>query len=105
MIVIAHRGLLDGPNKLLENSPIQIKKCIDEGYDVEIDLRYEHGKLYLGHDLAQYEITFEFLLSYKNNLWIHCKDAESLFFMQQKNKGFVKQITHFRIRLQYIFRS
>lgn len=88
MLIISHRGLLNGPNKDIENHPEQIQKCIDIGYDVEVDLRYKDGLLYLGHDFAQYEISFEWLTSRKNTLWIHCKDAETLFFMSDKNKGF-----------------
>jgi glycerophosphoryl diester phosphodiesterase len=38
MKLIAHRGLTDGPNKDLENSPEQILKAIDQGFDCEIDL-------------------------------------------------------------------
>ena len=42
MRLIAHRGNLNGPNPLVENDPQRITYCIDEGYDVEIDVRYDH---------------------------------------------------------------
>ena len=35
---IAHRANIGGPNSEVENKPEQIDKCIDQGYDVEIDL-------------------------------------------------------------------
>ena len=38
MKLIAHRGNTNGPNPETENCPQQIKNCIDQGYDVEIDL-------------------------------------------------------------------
>tara|TARA_B100000287_G_scaffold109810_1_gene102162 strand:+ start:1319 stop:1624 length:306 start_codon:yes stop_codon:yes gene_type:complete len=52
MRLIAHRGNLNGPNPLVENDPQRITYCIDEGYDVEIDVRYDHhtNMLWLGHD-------------------------------------------------------
>ena len=88
MIIISHRGLLDGPNYQLENKPEQIEKCISLGYDVEIDLRCENDKLYLGHDKPQYEISFEWLCHNRTSLWIHCKNPQSLFYMMDKNKDF-----------------
>jgi len=73
MIYIAHRGNIDGPNPLLENSPEYIQEAINRGYDVEIDLRVINGRLWLGHDYPQYKITKKWLLERKNNLWIHAK--------------------------------
>lgn len=78
MKIIAHRGLLDGPDVALENHPIIIELAISLGYDVEIDLRYENNTFYLGHDIAQYEISEEWLHERKNYLWIHCKDVAAL---------------------------
>ena len=40
MKLIAHRGNINGPNPETENTVNQIDKCIEEGYDVEIDLWY-----------------------------------------------------------------
>ena len=39
MIIISHRGNLDGPDKERENNPHFIDDCITKGFDVEIDLR------------------------------------------------------------------
>ena len=39
MILIAHRGNIDGPNPEMENNPQYIDKAIDSGYNVEIDVR------------------------------------------------------------------
>lgn len=70
--IISHRGNLDGKNIELENNPEQIKKVLNMGFDVEIDLRIKNNKLYLGHDEPQYEIDKDFL--FLEGLWIHCKD-------------------------------
>jgi hypothetical protein len=74
MRIISHRGNLDGRNIYLENSTDYILRAIELGFDVEIDLWYENNKFYLGHDLPQYEIDIEWIISLKNNLWVHCKN-------------------------------
>ena len=80
MKLIAHRGNIHGPNEELENNPNQIDKCIELGYDVEIDLRYDElsKNIWLGHDLPQYPITWDWLNQRYDKLWIHCKDFISL---------------------------
>ncbi len=81
MKLIAHRGNLDGPNILEENKPGYIIKCIEEGFDCEIDVRYLDGKLFLGHDNPDYLIDINFLLKYKDFLWIHCKNINALNYL------------------------
>ncbi len=76
MKLIAHRGLTDGPNKSLENQPQHIKSALDQGFDCEVDLWVFDGRLYLGHDGPQYNITEEFLK--QPGLWIHCKHLPAL---------------------------
>lgn len=84
MRYIAHRGLLEGPNKDKENHPDQIAIAIESGFDCEIDVYFTNGKLYLGHDNPQYEINECWLRH--TNLWIHCKNIEALmYFNQYKN--------------------
>ena len=78
MIIISHRGNLDGPDKERENNPHFIDDCITKGFDVEIDLRTLNGELFLGHDAPEYKTDIEWLLERKKNLWIHTKDYESL---------------------------
>ena len=41
MKLIAHRANINGPDSSTENSPDQIDKCIEQGYDVEVDIRYD----------------------------------------------------------------
>lgn len=78
MILIAHRGLYDGPDKAKENHPDQIKDALKNGYHVEIDIRRINKKLFLGHDEPQYEIKDKFIDPRKT--WIHCKNLEALYY-------------------------
>lgn len=77
MRMIAHRGLLKGPDKTLENKPEQIEKVLQKGIDCEIDVWSIYGKWFLGHDEPQYEIPASFLG--KQGLWIHCKNLDALY--------------------------
>jgi hypothetical protein len=86
MKIIAHRGNLNGPNFLTENSPDQINLCISKGYDVEIDVWYIDENFYLGHDKPIYKISFSYLLERKEWLWIHCKNQDALY--KFNNLGF-----------------
>lgn len=77
MKLISHRGNLNGPNPYLENSPAQINKVIDLGYDVEIDLWFKDSNFYLGHDEPYYKIDKYWLSNRKENLWVHLKNLEA----------------------------
>lgn len=77
MKLIAHRGNLNGPDPK-ENNPEYIEQAISQGFDVEIDLRHKDRNFYLGHDDFQYHVPMTWLFKWRDNLWIHCKDLESL---------------------------
>lgn len=79
MILIAHRGLIDGPNRELENSPDQIQTALNAGFDVEIDLWIHENNLMLGHDEPQYKISRDFLE--QDKFWIHAKNLEALVWL------------------------
>lgn len=78
MKLISHRGNINGPQKPLENNPDYIDMAIDAGFDVEIDLWIKNGKVFLGHDKPQYNISLDYLISRQNSLWIHCKNGLAL---------------------------
>lgn len=82
MVLIAHRGNIDGKNNK-ENLPEHINDALNKGYNAEIDLRYICGKLYLGHDEPEYEINYSYLLT--PNLWIHCKNIDALEYLKDFN--------------------
>jgi hypothetical protein len=83
MIFIAHRGNVFKTNIKRENSPEYIEEAIDLGFDVEIDIRIEDGKIppgefFLGHDYPQYRVDLSWLIERKRNLWIHAKNIDAL---------------------------
>ena len=88
MILIAHRGNITGPNPERENSPDYIDEAIEQGYDVEVDVRGSFSQgLYLGHDEAQYKVSPEWLYQRLRYLWIHAKDIKALYTFTQETKG------------------
>lgn len=90
MKLIAHRANLGGPDPSVENNLEQIDKCIELGYDVEIDLRYHKATdtLWLGHDEPQYQITRWWMAQRVDKLWIHCKDLDTLHDMTVNTSGY-----------------
>lgn len=76
MILISHRGNLNGVIEERENDPKYINKAIEKGYNVEVDVRFENSKFFLGHDFSQYHVDNEFLLNSK--IWCHAKTKEAL---------------------------
>ena len=84
MILISHRGNLNGKNTEQENSPEYILNALNEGFDVEIDVWLRNNKLYLGHDEPKYEIEDNFLENDK--LWVHCKDIFSIHKLTNNKK-------------------
>mgnify|MGYP003660045529 CR=1 FL=1 len=76
MILISHRGNIDGSNPARENSPDYVLEAISLGYDVEIDVWKVDGKWFLGHDEPEYAIEEVFLS--KEGLWCHAKNIDAL---------------------------
>jgi|TARA_B110000240_G_scaffold45541_1_gene51320 hypothetical protein len=85
MILISHRGNINGRSFKDENQPTYIDTAISAGYDVEIDIWYEveSGKLYLGHDTADYQIDIDWLDERREKLWIHCKNMDALSYFNK----------------------
>ena len=80
MILISHRGNLNGKFESYENEPNYIDNAINKGYAVEVDVWYIDEKLYLGHDKPQYGVDFKWFNDRLSMLWIHCKNIESLLY-------------------------
>ena len=78
MILISHRGNINGKNIEKENSPDYIIETLKLGFDVEIDIWIKDDKWYLGHDEPLYNIDINYFKQYFNNLWFHCKNLEAL---------------------------
>jgi hypothetical protein len=82
MLLIAHRGLMDGPDKTLENSPEQIRLALAEGFDAEIDLWNIENEFFLGHDEPIHKIQWNFLDN--KHLWVHCKNLDALYVVRKQ---------------------
>lgn len=80
MILISHRGNINGKIVERENHPEYINEAISLGYDVEIDIWGIDGELFLGHDEPQYPTDFDWLKERSSNLWIHCKNIDALLY-------------------------
>lgn len=85
MILISHRGNINGKILEKENSPEYILESIESGYDCEIDVRYIDGDWFLGHDKPEYKINSSFLDN--NKLWIHAKNIWGLRLLLNTNKN------------------
>jgi len=81
MILISHRGNINGKNIKLENSPEYLKIALDKGFNVEIDIWFINNKWFFGHDEPIYEINnlFNFTKNYYKKIWFHCKNYKALF--------------------------
>ena len=79
MILISHRGNLNGMNTERENSPDYIEEALSHGFDVEIDVWDILGSYFLGHDEPKYLVKKNFLKN--EHLWCHAKNIEGLYSM------------------------
>lgn len=82
MILISHRGNINGSIPEAENNPEYIDNTIRLGYEVEIDVWWINGRIYLGHDKPQYEVSEEWLGERIDKLWVHCKNIELLSWIK-----------------------
>lgn len=80
MILISHRGNINGRIIDHENRPDYIEDTIRLGFNVEIDVWFLNNRFYLGHDEAQYQIDHKFLIN--NKLWCHAKNVDALVQMR-----------------------
>lgn len=78
MLLISHRGNINGENKEKENSPDYVLTA-SKKYDVEIDVWLIEDQLYLGHDEPTYKINIDFLMNDK--FWCHAKNLAALEIM------------------------
>ena len=85
MILISHRGNINGKIPLRENEPSYIRDAIHLGYDVEIDVWHNNNTFWLGHDNPEYQIGLYFLLENADKLWCHAKNIEAIIEMKKEN--------------------
>ena len=75
-IFIAHRGNINGPNPKLENTSEYLKAAVDAGYGVEVDIQWDRGVLYYGHDNPQEAVDEKFIT--KRDVFCHAKNVETI---------------------------
>lgn len=105
MLYIAHRGNVSGPNPKKENTEDYILQALNLGFNCEIDVWVIKNIdnvpcLYLGHDTPDTQTTTDFLLTHKDNLWIHCKNyaaLEYLHALQANINYFYHDLDHYTI--------
>ena len=83
MILISHRGNINGKFESFENEPTYIDKAISEGYEVEVDVWYKDKMLWLGHDNPDYGIDFRWFRDRISKLWVHCKNVEAVLYFKE----------------------
>ena len=84
MKIIAHRGLVNGPDKNKENTLPTIMSALGLGFDVEVDVWLENNQLKLGHDKPG-PIVPNWLFE-NNKAWFHAKDVGSLKYLTEQDK-------------------
>jgi len=85
MKIIAHRGLMMGPNKESENQLDTIDEALSYGFDVETDVWMDDNKLLrIGHDEGGEEVP-TWLLK-EPRIWWHAKCTNSLLWLLQAGK-------------------
>ena len=83
MIIISHRGNLEGIDRETENTEQQIQKAICLGFHVEVDVWLINDKVFLGHDGPENESSLSFL---KNEMiWCHAKNIEAFNYLLENN--------------------
>lgn len=76
---ILHRGLAVGPNHALENNEDELRRRLDEGWEIECDVWYGDDEIWrLGHDgPGEVLRDVDGLLRHPRS-WIHCKNLVAL---------------------------
>lgn len=84
MILIAHRGNLNGPSDY-ENNPNYLTSAMYSGYDVEVDVWYTNNGFFLGHDYPKYPVDSEYLFNINSKAWFHAKNIQALFELTKRD--------------------
>lgn len=87
MILIAHRGNLNGPDPEWENRPECIQNAIDAGFEAELDIWLFDNHWYSGHDEPKHRIAIKQLCDWEDKVWFHAKNLEALHAMSKKDSN------------------
>lgn len=84
MLLISHRGNVDGVTPSKENTIPYMQEALNREFYVEVDI-YEHaGELYFGHEYggSGQRVDWSFLKHNAGKLLIHCKDSKTLLTLR-----------------------
>jgi len=84
MKIIAHRGLMVGPDPEAENKPDTLDEALSYGLDVEVDVRLIRGELLLGHDEST--LVCPSWLYDDKRVWFHAKNTDALVYLNSRGK-------------------
>jgi hypothetical protein len=76
MKIISHRGNIDGPQSITENTIQSIEAALGMGFDVEVDVWKVGDIVYLGHDGPQEQVPTHYYNDPR--IWFHCKNVDAL---------------------------
>ena len=74
MLYISYRGLFNGEDPSVENTPEQIAKAFGRGLGCMVDAWRVDNKIYLGSNLPLNEVTPVFLKG--NKFWINARNND-----------------------------
>ena len=77
-ILIAHRGLVCGPDLESENRVETIELAFQLGFMVECDIWYDNDNFWLGHDSPVDPVSLTWILDNADKLFVHCKNYDAL---------------------------
>jgi len=83
MLIVSHRGNINGRIETAENHPDYILKALSLNFDVEVDVWNVDGDFYLGHDSPSYKINIDFLNNKK--IWCHSKNFDAFINLRKNN--------------------
>ena len=84
MKIIAHRGLMVGPDPEAENQLDTLDEALSHGLDVEVDVRLIKGELLIGHDEST-RVCPTWLYDDKR-VWFHAKNTNALVYLNSVGK-------------------
>jgi len=87
MFFIAHRGNTQGIVKEKENHPDYLKRALDLGFDIEVDVWFTNGQVFLGHDGPEHLVDENFFNTIDpKKAWYHAKNMEAMYYLRQKSE-------------------
>ena len=87
MLIISHRGNLNGPQPQDENRLDYIENALKQGFNAEIDIWMKGRNLYLGHDYPAYYLkNKDYRILFSKKIWVHAKNLQALNFLIKNKK-------------------